>query len=165
MRERLARLHGAMVRTEQGMLVVSLLSLLLLAASQILLRNVFGFGLVWGEALVRVLVLWTAMIGAMLASHRNEHIRIDALTHLLPPAAKPWVQLLMDLLTMGLCLLAAYYTARFVWMESQDGMAIFANVPSWLAALIIPLAFALMALRYLLAALAAWASRRDGPAS
>ena len=49
-----------------------------------------------------------------------------------------------------LCLLLAWHGARFVHYEWLDGGLLFGTVPAWACELIIPLAFALMGLRYLL---------------
>ena len=65
---------------ESGLLVLLLSSMILLAAYQVIARNFFDTGLLWGDALVRVLVLWVTFIGATIASRNDEHIRIDLLT-------------------------------------------------------------------------------------
>ena len=64
-------------RIEDALLVVLLTSMIGVAVAQIFLRNFFDSGLYWGDAAVRVMVLWVAMVGAMLASRNDEHIRID----------------------------------------------------------------------------------------
>ncbi len=46
--------------------------------------------------------------------------------------------------------LAAYYSLLFVIMEKEDGLIAFANIPAWVCESIIPIAFAVISLRYLL---------------
>ena len=48
---------------EDGILVVLLSVMILLAAAQILLRNVFDIGLFWGDQTLRILVLWVSLMG------------------------------------------------------------------------------------------------------
>ena len=51
------------------------------------------------------------------------------------------------------CALLAWHAGRFVYVEWQDGMEIFNGVSAWLAELIMPVGFGVMALRFLLQAL------------
>src|SRR5690606_33547420 len=60
--ERLGRL------LEDALIVLLLGALVVLASAQILLRNVFSMGLAWSDGLVRMLVLWLALLGALAAS-------------------------------------------------------------------------------------------------
>ncbi|MEJ2132885.1 MAG: hypothetical protein P8Y95_14985, partial [Gammaproteobacteria bacterium] len=50
--------------------------------------------------------------------------------------------------TSGLCLVMAYASFRFVQFEYEDGLVAFAGVPAWACEVIIPLAMAVMGLRY-----------------
>ena len=59
------------------LLALLLTSMIGIAAFQVVLRNFFDSGLYWGDSAVRVMVLWVAMLGAMVASRKDEHIRID----------------------------------------------------------------------------------------
>ena len=63
-----------------GLLILLLSLMILLAAYQVVARNFFDTGILWGDALVRVLVLWVTFIGATIAARDDEHIRIDLLT-------------------------------------------------------------------------------------
>jgi TRAP-type C4-dicarboxylate transport system permease small subunit len=77
MTERWERIDAAIGRVEQALLVVLLSVLILIAFSQIILRNFFSTGIAWGDALVRSLVLWTGFIGATIAAREGQHISID----------------------------------------------------------------------------------------
>ena len=74
------RLSGALRFVENALLVALLSAMIALAAYQVVARNFFDTGILWGDALVRVLVLWVTFIGATIASRQDEHIRIDLLT-------------------------------------------------------------------------------------
>ena len=64
-------------RIEDAILSALLLFMILLAAAQIFYRNLFDSGISWGDALVRILVLWVGLFGAMAASRKGDHIKID----------------------------------------------------------------------------------------
>ena len=144
------RLRSGLHRLEDGLLVGLLAVMLGLAAIQIFLRNVFDAGLVWSEVLVRVLVLWVGLAGAMVASRQNRHISIDLLDRYLPEQSKIYVQAVVTLFTALVCTAVTYYSFAFVRMEYADGGMVFARIPVWVCESIIPFGFAAMALRYYL---------------
>jgi TRAP-type C4-dicarboxylate transport system permease small subunit len=147
----LHRVHSALVKTEDWILVGILCSMLLIAVMQIVLRNFFGFGIIWAETLVRVLVLWTALVGAMVATRQSKHINIDIVTRYLSPKSKSLVNALVNLFTASVCLIVMYYSFAFVAIEYEDGSLAFANVPNWLCESIIPVSLLIMGVRYVIA--------------
>ncbi len=140
-------------RIEDGVLVVLLLTMILMAVVQIVLRNLFDAGLLWGDVLVRVLVLWIGMVGAMAAGRKGDHINIDVVTRFLPARVREAAGGVVALATSFICGAAAWYSLRFVRMEMAYGGIAFAGVPAWVCEAILPFAFAVMAVRYLLLSL------------
>lgn len=141
---------SVLLRIEDGILVGLLLAILAMAVLQIVLRNVFDTGIIWGDILVRILVLWIGMMGAIVASRRGEHINIDIVTRYLPAAARSVVGGLICMLTAAVCGVASFYSFKFVVAEAEFGGMAFANVPVWLCQVIIPIGFTIIALRYIL---------------
>jgi len=137
-------------RIEDAILVGLLLLMIVMAVLQIFLRNFFGGGIVWSEVLVRVLVLWVGLIGAMVASRQGNHINIDIMNRYLSGRAKVVVKFVVELFTALICIVVAYYSLEFVQMEFVDGGESFAKVPIWLCESIIPFAFMVISLRYFL---------------
>ncbi|MCP4371235.1 MAG: TRAP transporter small permease [Deltaproteobacteria bacterium] len=135
-------------RVENGILVLLLLSMLAVAVLQILMRNLFESGIMWGDILVRILVLWVGLAGAMVASRRGNHISIDILSHYLPKRAGNTLKYTVEFFTAAICSVAAFYTFRFVKIEFEEGGMAFAQVPIWVCEAIIPIAFIIIALRY-----------------
>lgn len=144
------RLTSFLEKIEDLILVTLLLAMIGLAVFQIFLRNFFDAGLVWADPLVRVLVLWIGLVGAMAASRTNNHISIDIISRFLPARIKLVTSLLVYLFTAGISGLMAWHGYRFVNMERMDGMTAFAGVPAWVCEAIIPIAFTVISLRYLL---------------
>ena len=137
-------------RVEDSILVGLLLLMIFMAVFQILLRDVFATGIVWSDVLVRILVLWVGLVGAMVASRQGRHINIDIMDRYLSERAKIVARFVVEFFTALICLIAAYYGLRFVQMEFSMGGRAFAKVPSWLCESIIPFAFMVMAVRYIL---------------
>ncbi len=137
-------------RLEDGFLVSMLFVMVVLAIAQIIYRNVFGEGIVWIDPLLRVLVLWVAIGGAMVATRTNNHIRIDYFTRYFSKSVLQYVQRAVYLFSAGICGLISWHAARFVQLDYEYQTIAFANVPAWFTELVIPVGFLLMSLRYLL---------------
>lgn len=133
---------------EDSLLVAILATMVMFAVYQIIARNLFGEGVVWIDPLLRALVLWVGLSGAVVATRTDNHIRIDVFTKYLPKAIQPYIQRIVYLFTLSVCLLIAWHAARFVASEFEYGTRAFSEVPAWLVALIIPLSFTLIAIRY-----------------
>ncbi len=133
---------------EDGLLIAILSSMIIFAVYQIIARNLFDAGVVWIDPLLRTLVLWVGLSGAVVATRTDNHIRIDIFAKYFPPKTLKIIQRIVYLFTLSVCLLIAWHAARFIYSEYEYGTIAFSGVPSWLAGLIIPLSFTLIALRY-----------------
>ncbi len=137
-------------KIEDGILVGLLLLMIFIAVLQIFLRNLFDSGILWGDPLVRILVLWIGLIGAMVASRNNHHISIDLISRFLPDHLKKLTNLMISIFTSLVCAVMAYYSLMFVIMEKNDGVIAFANIPAWICESILPISFVIISFRYLL---------------
>lgn len=135
---------------EDGLLIFMLGSMILLALSQIILRNFFDSGVEWSEPLLRVMVMWLGLLGAIAATKQSNHIKIDVVSRLLPNKGKVISTVIANLFSAIICIIVSYYALQFVLMDYEDGMMAFSNVPAWLCESIIPVGFGLMALRFLI---------------
>ena len=137
-------------RFEDWLLTAMVTGMIILAAAQILLRNVFETGFTWADPMLRLLVLWVGLLGALSASRTNKHISIDVFSRLLSARAQAGAQSVTALFTAGVSGLIAYHAARFVAMDYDSGVTGVAGIPAWTQELIIPLGFGLIALRYVI---------------
>ena len=140
-------------RLEEGILVSLLILMIGMAAGQVVLRNFFDSGLYWSDSLVRVAVLWVALVGAMVASRDDSHIRIDLVSRLVSPAYKHWVERLTRLFTFIVLCLFTWGCGNFVYYEYVDEAIAFGDVPAWMLEVIMPVGGGVMAVRYLLLAI------------
>ncbi len=143
-------LIGLLQKIESGLLAVILLLLIVLAAWQVMARNLFDGGLLWGDGFVRVAVLWVTLIGAMVASRTDDHIRMDVVTRYLPEGLQRFSRRLTALFTALVCGSFAWFSLSFVREEMQYGAMAFGDVPVWMCAMVMPVGFAIMAARYVL---------------
>jgi TRAP-type C4-dicarboxylate transport system permease small subunit len=135
---------------EDTVLVLILTGMILLAASQIVLRNFFGFGFIWADELLRMLVLWIAVAGAVAASRTDKHINIAVLDRFLPKKIGTAVKIIVDLFTAGICLVVTWYSIQFVSTSYEYQDVLLGTVPAWILQLVLPVGFGLISWRYLL---------------
>lgn len=148
---RLTAIHKYLYRLEDIMLVSLLMIILSIAVLQIILRNFFDSGIIWGDSFLSVSVLWLGMAGAVFASRNNSHISIDLGVRFLSTKSKQIANAVVFLFTAFICAIVAWYGVNLVLIEYADRTMAFAQIPTWLTISIIPLGFAIMALRYFIA--------------
>ncbi len=159
------RLIRLLHRLEDWLLALLLTAMIVLACTQITLRNFFEFSLLWADPLLRAMVLWLGLLGAMVASRNNSHIAVDLLKRLVQRKWRRWLAIVNAGFTSTVCTLIAVHGARLVRFEYVDRTLAFAGIPVWALEVIIPIAFAVIALRYLVYAFMQWHEDEDEPAS
>jgi len=150
MKKRILAALDLLDKIEDWFLVVMLGVMVLLAVVQIFYRNVFGIGLLWADPMLRIMVLWVALAGAVIATRTDNHIRIDFFTRHMPEKISLYVRRLVYVFSISVCLLIAWHSFRFVASEYEQGTTAFMNVPAWVTAIVIPIGFTMMAFRYCL---------------
>jgi TRAP-type C4-dicarboxylate transport system permease small subunit len=149
----LARISRAGRALENALIVVLLGGLILFASAQILLRNVFSIGFTWGDGLTRLTVFWLALLGALAASRDGRHITMGAVTQWLPGRYKLAADVAADAFAAVFCAAFAYFAFAFVRDSRAFGDTLL-GIPAWWLQSIMPVAFALIAYRYLVQAVA-----------
>ena len=147
------RLEKAGTYAEDALLAIILISMILLAGTQIFLRNIFDYTLFWGDEMLRLMVLWLTIAGGLAASRMDKHISIEVLDRFLPAKVQLLIKIIIDLFTAGVCGLFAFHSARFVMGSYEFGDMLMKNTPAWMLQIILPIGFALMTYRHLLLAI------------
>jgi TRAP-type C4-dicarboxylate transport system permease small subunit len=138
---------------ENALLAALLGFLIVFSFVQIVLRNVFSIGVTWGDGLTRVVVLWLALLGALAASRDGRHIRMNALLQWLPPRLQVAVGIASDLFAAVVSAALAYFAFEFVRDSHSYGDVLLGQFPAWWFESIMPVAFALIAYRFVVHAL------------
>ena len=122
--------------------------MLVLACSQIFMRTVLSSGLQWADPLLRYLVLWCGLLGALKATGQGKHIALDFSNYLLPESARFPIALVTDIF----CILSTAGLTLASWIfirnEIEFGGATLLSIPGWAWNIIFPITFGLMCLRY-----------------
>ncbi len=103
------RVIGLAVELPAAMLVVADVVVLFIG---VVSRYVFDSPLVWTDELASLLFIWLAMLGAVIAYRRAEHMRMTAVVSMVRPALRPYLDALA--LAVGVGFLA------FVLMPAYD---------------------------------------------
>ena len=101
-------------RVERFLLTILVTGMVILAALQILLRNIWHTGLNWVEPLLGMALLWLTMLGALAAAGLGRHLAIDLVAALLPRRWSGWLARATSLFAAVVCVFLAWAGWRYV---------------------------------------------------
>jgi C4-dicarboxylate transporter DctQ subunit len=146
----LQKLDSGLFQIENFIILLTLGSMVILSFLQVILRNFFDTGLLWGDILLRHLVLWVGFVGASLATREEKHINVDVLTRLISRRYVPLIHFLVNLAAIVICYILARASYTLLTFEIEAGTTLFLDIPSWYFQIILPVGFGLIGLRFLL---------------
>jgi C4-dicarboxylate transporter, DctM subunit len=100
---------------------------------------------------IRHLVLWISFAGAMITTREGRHLSLSVGVERLPEGARRWVQAFTAFASTAVTTLLTAAALSFLFVGFDPGMRI-GVVPVRVAGLIMPLGFAVMAVRFILGA-------------
>ena len=135
----------------EGHLIVLILSLMiLLSFGQMLLRNFFDLGIIWGDTLLRQWVLWLGFLGASMAAKQNKHISIEVFSNFLSPYWKQIIKSFTQLAAGIISGFLAWSAWSFMIFEKESESVLFLDLPVWIFQIILPYSFMVIALRFII---------------
>ncbi|MFN0263165.1 TRAP transporter small permease [Tepidamorphus sp. 3E244] len=100
--------------------VIALMAVIaLLVITEVLVRDLFDLSIGIHEELTRYLMIWVAMLGSVLLTHENSHVRISMLPDMLTGRSALIVECLADLVIIFF--LAAFFYASALNLPSIIG--------------------------------------------
>src|SRR3982074_1706634 len=114
---------AASLESSLGLIVEIPAALLVIAEIVILFAGVVArYGLprplVWSDELASILFLWLAMLGATVAFHRSEHMRMTAVVASAKPAMRAWLDVVATCAALAFLLLVAWPAYEYAYEES-----------------------------------------------
>lgn len=131
-------------RIETALMSVLLLGIVGLAALQIVLRNFFSYALIWADDLIRIAVLWLAVIGAAAASRDGRHIAIGIVPRYFPTAWHKPAAVIASAFASIVSGILAWHAFRFVADSYRFADTVLGGMPAWAFQLVMPVGFALI---------------------
>ena len=137
----------AFVLTEDAIAAFALATMVVLPLLEIGVRRVFGIGVPGSGPIVQHLTLWVGFLGAAIAAREGKLLSL-ATGGLLPPGpARRVAGIFAAAIGSGVAAILASAAVEFVRVERETGSTIGAGVPTWIAQIVLPVGFALIALR------------------
>lgn len=133
---------------ENTLLIILLLGMIGLSVAQIILRNFFDIGFFWTDELLRMLVLWVAVVGALAASRADRHISINLVENYLGKRSKQVARFIVHAFSALVCAAVTWFSIDFVTTSHEYGDVLLGGVPSWWLQIVLPVGFGLIAYRY-----------------
>jgi TRAP-type C4-dicarboxylate transport system permease small subunit len=118
-------------------------------------------GLLWAQKVAMVLLIWVAMLGASIATYDRSHLSLEMGEKIWPKKILHWVKAFAHAVTAAFSF--AFLAVSVEMVSSQrargthiaeavtaaDPIPFIHSLPTWVAFLIVPYAFASMAVRFL----------------
>ena len=143
------RLNDWLGKIESFFLCIFLMTMIVLAFSQVVMRNVFNAGIPWADTVVRTLVVWVGFLGATLATRLEQHLTLEVLTKYMPERARHLAAVAVKVFASVICWFLLQASIRFLTNESSTGEQFLDLFPSWIALSIIPIALVLIPFHFL----------------
>lgn len=137
---------------ENLLLVVLLGAMMLLAVGQIVLRTFFNAGLIWADELLKIMVLWVALVASVAASRNQRHLRIDVLSHFVPERFARLPETVVNAFAALICGVVAWHAVRYVSLTLEFDDRVLLDTPAWMVQGVLPLGFLLMCYHFAVAA-------------
>ena len=115
--KRIRSLENKLIRFESLVAGFSLLLLLALSLIQIFVRNLLDFGFPEIDVINRNLLVICGSMGAVLATSKFRHIKIDALTTVLSSQTLQKLRIPLALFSVVICCFMSYYGVIFALDE------------------------------------------------
>lgn len=147
------------VRAENLLASLALIALAALPLSEILLRNAFGYVIPGAQLFALNLTLWVGLLGAAIAAREGKLLTLATAEFLPAGIVSSAAHIVTGLI--GSAIATLYVMGGISYVQngyaSQEPIAM--GVKMWMAVLVIPLAFGLIALRLVWRASPSWAGR------
>ncbi len=143
---------------EDGLTGVALLAMGVLPVLELALRALLNKGVPGSSGYVQNLTLWVAFLGAMLASREGRHLNLSTGADLLPPRFHEIAATLVAMASTAVASGLFWASLQFVRSEKASPASIAGWLPIWMVESILPAAFMVIALRFVVQA-GGWTAR------
>ena len=139
-------------RAENALAGAALVLMGLLPVAELVLRAFFRTGVPGVSGYVSHLTLWVGFLGAMIASRERLHLNLSTGMVALPAAFDRVTSLFAAALSVAVGAGLAWASLRFVLIEMDSAARVAGWLPVWMAEAILPVAFTVMTLRFVVQA-------------
>ena len=147
------KLKVAAERLEKGALVAAFLLAIVLPLADTLGRPLGGLHVPGSASYLKQITLWLAFLGGLLAVREGKHLTLSTV-ELFPEGSRRRrvVRVLTYAVAAAVTAVLAYGSFKVVMADRQQGQLLPIGLPVWVSECVMPLAFALMAVRFVVRA-------------
>jgi C4-dicarboxylate transporter DctM subunit len=131
---------------EDSIASLALVAMMVLPLAEIALRRFFGVGVPASGPIVQHLTLWVGFLGAAIAARDGKLLALAAAAFV-PDRLRRSVQIFAATVAAWIATILAWGGVALVLNERAAGTSLGAGIPTWIAQLVLPVGFALIAIR------------------
>ncbi|MDY6856552.1 MAG: TRAP transporter small permease subunit [Thermodesulfobacteriota bacterium] len=147
----LNRANSYLVRFEKIIVFIVLLLMITVAFGQVVVRNLFSFGFMWADQVMRNSVMWVAFLGAALATNYIRHIRVDVFPRYLTGKERMIAEVIAVVFLMTSCIFFAYAATDYLMVQKKSSLNLLLfGIPDWTLITVIPYFFIVTIFRCIL---------------
>jgi len=148
----LNKINAGMKKIEEFIVGYGTIALAVLIIANVIGRNVFGYSLYFVEETNTFLIIFITFVGTSYAARNGRHIRMSALSDLVP---KRFEKAMIYIMTLG----TAFFMGWITWISARYIYDIFTSgrqssllqVPLWRIWIIVPIGLGLTTIHYAMA--------------
>jgi len=129
----------------ERVLAVAFAAAVILSFVNVIGRYVFGETIIWADEILIYIMFWMAFMGAVVATWRHMHLRMDLLFRMLPATLRLWVQFLELATMIVLAGVVVFLSGQYAYnMFALGRLSDVAQVPMWIPHSGVALGFSLI---------------------
>jgi TRAP-type C4-dicarboxylate transport system permease small subunit len=164
--ELITKIDRLFAKAEEVALALLLVGMILLAATQVLLRNIWNTAIDWADVSLQNATLLLGLLGAAIATSEGRHLTMDIFSRAISGRAKRVLRVVISLVCLGICVVLAqggWATYESTFAQWQDTMPkgwslaknlrqelAEGNIPQWISLAMLACGYALIGFHFLL---------------
>lgn len=153
------RATGSAARLENAVALAAMAGIILLPLGEIVLRKWFATGIPGSAPFAQHLTMWVGMLGAAIAARDGKLLSLATGEFLAHSRTADVARIIAAIVGSAVATVFMVGGINLVKLDRVDATEIAVGVPVWVADLILPIAFGLIALRLVWRASSSWALR------
>ena len=135
-------------RGENILVATALLAMAVFPVLEMILRTLWNTGIPGSSGYVQHLTLWVGFLGAMVAAREGQHLSLSTGMVNLPPLVDRLTDIAAAAISTAVAAGLAWASLRLVQAEFESPVRIGGWLPLWAAETILPVSFAVIAVRF-----------------
>ena len=153
------RILSGLRRLEDATLVAIFAGIVVLPIVEALGRPIRGFNIPGASAYMHHLVLWLSFLGGLVVTRERKHLRLSTAEAIPEGRWRDGVRVFAAGVSAAVCVVLAYASWQVVQVNRINAKTLSIGLPEWVSEMVMPVALALIALRFVWHASERWRGR------